>query len=181
RTQITRVSSDTAEDVAKVFAELSDHAAEGFEKEGIETERRRIIRRRERGYAGQNYELPVELPEGPIDAAAITSVIEGFQHAHDRMYGYSAHDEEVQAITFRLQAIADVQRAEILRTAPSGRNAEDAIFARRNVYLAEEGDYVSCPVYDRRLLDVGHRIVGPAVIEQMDTTTLLLPSHVCAL
>lgn len=179
RTQITRVSCDTAEDIAKVFTELSDHAAKWFEEEGIETSRRSIVRRLEMRYAGQNYELPVELPEGPIDAAAITAVIEGFQHAHDRMYGYSAHDEELQAITFRLQAIADVPRAEILRTAPSGRKPEDAIVAHREVYLAEEGDYVSCPVYDRRLLDVGHRIVGPAVIEQMDTTTLLLPSDVC--
>jgi N-methylhydantoinase A len=56
---------------------------------------------------------------------------------------------------------------------------EDAVVGLRDVYLAEEGEYVSCPVYDRRLLDVGHHIVGPAVIEQMDTTTLLLPCDVC--
>jgi N-methylhydantoinase A len=47
------------------------------------------------------------------------------------------------------------------------------------VYLPEEGGYTPCPVYHRSLLDVGHRIVGPAIIEQMDTTTLLLSSDVC--
>ncbi|MGX1163003.1 N-methylhydantoinase A/oxoprolinase/acetone carboxylase beta subunit [Pseudarthrobacter sp. SLBN-100] len=45
--------------------------------------------------------------------------------------------------------------------------------------MPEKGDYVPCPVYDRSRLDVGHRIAGPAVVEQMDTTTLLLPSDVC--
>ncbi|WP_138415751.1 hydantoinase/oxoprolinase family protein [Sinomonas gamaensis] len=183
RTQITRVTAQeaahSAEDLSKVFAELTDHALAWFEEEGIEPERRSIQRRLEMRYAGQNYELPVDVPEGPITAESITALIEGFQHAHDRMYGYSARDEVAEAVTFRVQAIADVPRAAISRAAAEGRKVEDAVVGLREVYLAEEGDYVSCPVYDRRLLDVGHHIVGPAVIEQMDTTTLLLSSDVC--
>ncbi|GAB2746729.1 hydantoinase/oxoprolinase family protein [Sinomonas soli] len=180
RTQITRVTAHSAEDLSKVFTELTDHAEAWFDEEGIEPERRSIQRRLEMRYAGQNYELPVDLPEGPITRESLTALVEGFQHAHDRMYGYSARDEVVEAVTFRVQAIADVPRAAISRAAAQGRKVEDAVVGTRDVYLAEEGDYVPCPVYDRRLLDVGHHIVGPAVIEQMDTTTLLLPSDVCA-
>jgi N-methylhydantoinase A len=179
RTQITKVTSESAEDIAKVLGELTEQAQAWFEEENIEPGRRSLVRRIEMRYAGQNYELPVEVPEGPVTSEALRALVEGFQRAHDRMYGYSARDEVVEAVTFRVQAIATVPRADIRRTAPQGLQAEQAVVGTRDVYLAEEGDYVSCPVYDRRLLDVGHRIVGPAIIEQMDTTTLLLPSDVC--
>ena len=43
------------------------------------------------------------------------------------------------------------------------------------VWLAEAGDFVSCPVYDRDRLRPGNVIAGPAVVEQMDTTTVVLP------
>jgi N-methylhydantoinase A len=45
----------------------------------------------------------------------------------------------------------------------------------RDVWLAEAAGFVSCPVYDRDKLLAGNRIVGPAIVEQMDATTLVLP------
>jgi N-methylhydantoinase A len=179
RTQMMIASPDAPADFTKVFTELTDHASSWFAEEGIEEGRRSMLRRVEMRYAGQNYELAVDVPDGDITAGTITELIESFQRAHDRMYGYSAHEEVVEAVTFRVQAIATVPRADLRRTSPAGRTAADAVVATREVYLPEEGGYTSCPVYDRLLLDVGHRIVGPAIIEQMDTTTLLLSSDVC--
>ena len=49
--------------------------------------------------------------------------------------------------------------------------------AKRDVWLAESGGFVSCPVYEREKLSPGHGIEGPAVIEQMDATTLVLPGQ----
>ena len=57
----------------------------------------------------------------------------------------------------------------------SGADASAAITGRREVWLPEAGGFVSCPVYDRDRLDSGNRIAGPAIIEQMDATTVLLP------
>ena len=45
----------------------------------------------------------------------------------------------------------------------------------REVWLPEAGGWVSCPVYDRARLKPGNRIAGPAVVEQMDSTTAILP------
>jgi N-methylhydantoinase A len=49
---------------------------------------------------------------------------------------------------------------------------------RRDVWLAEAGGFVACPVYDREKLGAGNRIVGPAIVEQMDATTVVLPGMV---
>ncbi|MET3934802.1 hydantoinase/oxoprolinase family protein [Arthrobacter sp. OAP107] len=179
RTKIIPVTPEAAAGFSQVFAELTEQATAWFTEENIEEDRRSLLCRIEMRYAGQNYELPVDVPDGVLDGESINSLIEGFQRAHDRMYGYSARNEIVEAVTFRVQAIATVPRADLRRSTVEGRKPEDAVIGYRDVFLPEKGDYVPCPVYNRSLLDVGHRIAGPAVVEQMDTTTLLLPSDVC--
>ena len=56
-----------------------------------------------------------------------------------------------------------------------GPDASAAVIGRRDVWLPEAGGFVSCPVYDRDALRSGNRIAGPAIVEQMDTTTVVLP------
>jgi N-methylhydantoinase A len=94
------------------------------------------------------------------------------------MYGYRSEDAPVEAVTFRVQAVGSVPRARVGRSKPRGVALDDAVVARRLTYV--NGSYVDCPVYDRARLDVGHRFAGPAIVEQMDSTTLLLPSDTCA-
>jgi N-methylhydantoinase A len=53
----------------------------------------------------------------------------------------------------------------------------DAITARRQVWLPEAGGFVDCPLYDRERLGPGHALHGPAIVEQMDSTTLVLPGQ----
>ena len=62
-------------------------------------------------YAGQNYELPVAWPAGPLGPARRAELIEGFERAHEQMYGYIAAEEPIQAVTFRLEAIGTVRGA----------------------------------------------------------------------
>lgn len=113
-----------------------------------------------------------------MTAETIRVLVDRFHDAHDRMYGYRAEDDPVEAVTFRVQAVGSVPRVRVERSAPKGTDLADAVVARRSAYL--DGSYVDCPVYDRALLDVGHRFTGPAIVEQMDSTTLLLPSDTCA-
>ena len=46
---------------------------------------------------------------------------------------------------------------------------------RRPVWLAETGDFADCPIYAREELRPGNRFAGPAIVEQMDATTLVPP------
>lgn len=165
------------DDLAAVLTELSDQATAWFDSEGIEVDRRSVVRGVDLRYTGQNYELGVDVPDGPMTAETIRVLVERFHEAHDRMYGYRAEDDPVEAVTFRVQAVGSVPRARVERSAPRGVALDDAVVARRFVYL--NGSYVDTPVYDRARLDIGHRFTGPAVVEQMDSTTLLLPSDTC--
>ncbi|MEU0467162.1 hydantoinase/oxoprolinase family protein [Amycolatopsis sp. NPDC006131] len=174
----TRISPPDETTVAGVFAELEAEATAWLAEENVPAERRRVERFAEMRYAGQNHELPVPVPEGVITADTVAQLTKRFAAEHERMYGYSSAEDAVQVVTFRLRAIGEVSRAELHRAPLGDADASVAIRATREVYLPESGGFTECPVYDRRLLEPGHRIDGPAVVEQMDTTTLLLPGDV---
>jgi N-methylhydantoinase A len=122
----------------------------------------------------------VPLPGGPMTAATINGLAAGFAAAHHRLYGFVAEDEPVQVVTFRAEATGIVPKADIRPAADAGSDAVAAQFGRREVWLHEECGFVSCPLYDRDRLRAGNRIAGPAIVEQMDATTLIPPGSVAA-
>jgi N-methylhydantoinase A len=129
-------------------------------------------------YAGQNYELSVAVPPGPITMETLDTLAAGFEAAHKRSYGFVAEGEAVQLVTFRIEAAGLVRKAAFQPRPERGSDASAAIISRRDVWMPEAGGFVSCPVYDREKLDHGHVIAGPAIIEQMDTTTVVLPAMI---
>jgi N-methylhydantoinase A len=119
----------------------------------------------------------VPFPDEPTGPALWKALTDGFERAHAQMYGYVASEEPIQAVTFRLEAIGAVPHAEIRAHPSVPLGTEPTPAGWREVWLAEARDFVTCPVFDRDRLGHGHAIAGPAVIEQMDATTLLLPGQ----
>ncbi len=174
-TRLLALRGAATAEVEAIFAALAARADGWFHDEAIEPAQRRIVRTVDMRYAGQNYELPVTLPDGPVTAATLDRLAEGFAAAHERMYGFVAEGEPVQLVTYRIEAVGVVRKARLVPLPVVGPDAAGAIRERRDVWLAEAGDFVSCPVYDRDRLQPGNLIAGPAVVEQMDTTTVVLP------
>ncbi len=174
-TRLLPLAPEAASEVAAALAALDARAAAWFAQENIAADRRRLARTVDMRYAGQNYELAVPLPDGPITARTLDLLAEGFAAAHRRMYGFLAEEEPVQLVTFRVEATGLVAKATLAQEPMTGADATGAIRARRDVWIAEEERSLPCPVYDRDLLKPGSRFLGPAIVEQMDATTLLLP------
>jgi N-methylhydantoinase A len=164
--------------MAAAFDDLAIRAEGWFEAEAIAAGARRLSRTVDMRYAGQNYELPIPLPDGPIGPATLDVLAEGFAASHRRMYGFVAEDEPVQLVTFRAEAAGTVPKASFAPQPDAGPDASGAIMATRDVWLPEAGGFVACPVYDRDRLRAGNRIAGPAIVEQMDATTVVLPGMV---
>ena len=177
-TRLRTLEAAALPDVAAAFRALRAQAEQWFEAEGIERDARRITCTVDMRYAGQNYELPIALPAGEIGAAMLDALAEGFAAAHQRMYGFVAEGEPVQLVTYRVEASGLVPKASFQPHLDAGPDASSAVLGRREVWLPEAGGFVACAVYDRDRLRAGNRIVGPAVIEQMDATTLVLPGMV---
>ena len=174
-TKLTTLSRSILPEIEDAFAHLRGQAEQWFAAEGIAPEARGVVRTVDMRYAGQNYELPVLLPDGPITAATLDALAQGFAESHKRMYGFIAEDEPLQLVTFRIEATGRVRKATFPPMPMEGPDASAAIIGRREVWLAEAGSFVACPVLDRDRLRPGNVVAGPAIIEQMDATTLVLP------
>jgi len=131
-------------------------------------------------YRGQNFELAVEVPEGHgfVEHGA-GAVIELFHEAHERVYGYRSEDAAVEVVTFRLEASGSAAHVDVRRDETSPSDPAKAIVETRSTCFDPAEGYVDTPVYDRSLLTPGDVFTGPAIVEQMDTTTVLLPSDAC--
>jgi N-methylhydantoinase A len=174
-TRLLTLAAAAVPDVERAFAGIAAQADGWFEAEHIAAGERRLTRTVDMRYAGQNYELPVPLPDGPITAATLDRLAEGFEAAHRRMYGFVAEGEPVQLVTFRVEATGVVRKAAFQPQPERGADASAAIMGHRDVWLPEAGGFVACPIYDRDRLTAGNRIDGPAIVEQMDATTVVLP------
>lgn len=128
-----------------------------------------ISRRAGLRYAGQGYDIPIDLPAGPADLSALASA---FHVEHERQYGFARRDQLVQLVNLWVSAelpIADARRTPAERTV-SDRPAPRST---RPVFLS--GRWIDTAVYDRSELCSGQKIDGPAIIEQLDSTALIWP------
>ncbi|WP_341213778.1 hydantoinase/oxoprolinase family protein [uncultured Limimaricola sp.] len=157
------------------FADLMGQAGTWFDAEEISEDRRVMTRTADMRYMGQNYELSVAVPAGPITSETFKALEEGFEAAHRQRFGFVAEGEQIQLVTLRLEAAGVVNKAQFKPQPVEGPDASAAQIATRDVYMAEAGDFVSCAVYVRDKLRPGNVIQGPAIVEQMDTTTVIVP------
>jgi N-methylhydantoinase A len=129
-------------------------------------------------YVGQNFELSVPLAADVVERLTQPDGMDGLRHlffdAHERQYGYHNPDDPVEIINYRVTA-QSVQHRPPVATAPvSMPSAAPEPTGMRPVYFRAE-TALETPIYDRTTLLPGHRLHGPAVIEQLDATTLLFP------
>jgi N-methylhydantoinase A len=125
-------------------------------------------------YSGQNSELIVETGRERLDARSLARLVEAFHRRHSAFYGYNMRAQPVEIVTLRLVVTAP-RPAPPAEPANVGRGAaRSAVIETRKVWFAESG-FVPTPVYDRERLRAPCRITGPAIIEQMDTTTVVPP------
>ena len=169
----TRLSDDLAL-VANTISKLLKAAGIWFEQEASVAVERRQILSLDMRYVGQNYELPIEVANGSdVPSLPDTDVLKTwFFEEHNRSYGHFDPDASVEIINLRLRAIATLaQGIGYGKRRPSGPIAPTA---HQSVWFSDAGP-VRTPLYDRDTLPEGTAINGPAIITQLDTTTIVPP------
>jgi N-methylhydantoinase A len=120
-------------------------------------------------YPGQAYDIRIDVPDAvlsDLDGPALAAL---FHAAHLRLYGFSEPASAVEVTTLRLGVIGRVPPLTLSDCPPRAATAPES----RDLRI--DGACVTAAVYRRADLGSGQIITGPAVIEQEDTTTLILP------
>ncbi len=163
--------------LSESVAALLLRASDWFEGESLPIEGRRLALRLDLRYVGQNFELAVEMAEGDggakVSLPSIDEIKDRFFQAHEQAYGYFNPDDPIEVVNCRLNARGRLYRAAEA-TGHGGATAEPHPVARRPVHFSVDGA-VDTPVYARGDLPPGFTFFGPAIVEQLDTTTPIYP------
>ncbi|MBI1774641.1 MAG: hydantoinase B/oxoprolinase family protein [Proteobacteria bacterium] len=125
---------------------------------------------------GQIHEINVDLPSGRIGAAALPAIRAAFATAYAHRYTSVYEGVAVQVVSLRVRCRGPLPALSLAEA--DARSSGQALKGKRRAYFGPaqgEGGFVLTPVYDRYALPAGTAILGPAIIEEREATTILAP------
>jgi len=175
RTFIRRFSETSEAEVAGALAELAEEARAVLDAEGVPRAEQQVAWQVDVRYHGQGFEVPVDL-EAELVAGGrfLEEAGRRFDAEHRRLFLFEL-DAEHELVNLR--AIAEARPAQVPapRLEQAGPDPGAARVGTQRIWV--EGGWVDAGLYDRGLLRAGNEVPGPAVITEMDSTTLVLPGH----
>ena len=163
--------------LVEILDGLKVRAEAWFAREKAPEESRRLRLVVDARYVGQNFELAVPVADGRAlsadnipDAARMHAA---FCEVHEGAYGYASPDDPVEIVNVRLSASARLHRAAETPK-QTGSPGEPVARDHRPVFFDADPPEET-PIYMRADLRPGQSITGPAIIEQLDTTTPIYP------
>ena len=163
--------------IENTYVGMETQGRTALSNEGMEENSIRFIRQVDVRYIGQSYELGIVVEPGKFDGVRRDQILEEFHKEHERAYGFSAPGEPVEIVAIRLTAVGDIAKPTLREIGKTSGGVDSARRTTRSVYFAESKGFVDCPVYDRYKLSSGDVLQGPAIIEEMDSTTIIHPEY----
>jgi N-methylhydantoinase A/oxoprolinase/acetone carboxylase beta subunit len=140
-------------------------------EEGVPASGVRVAYAADMRYVGQAYEL--EVPIGaPVTRERMPEILAAFHAVHERVYGYGRPRQPAEFVNFRAVHTYPLPRPAVTPAAPAAGSMADARVGERPAYF---GAFVPTTIYERARLPRGARLTGPAILEQLDTTTVIPP------
>ena len=195
-----RIAGDAAgrERLVRLVEALASRARAWFAAEELPARSRRLELAVDARYVGQNFELAVPVAtqspgngagtadsgggsglfgaaggDPPIPVPSPQALRERFLEVHESAYGYANPHDPIEIVNVRLTARGRLLE-EPVPPEPGEPGPLPEPFETRGVCFAA-GRAIDCPVYQRAALAAGHRLEGPAIVEQLDSTTPIFP------
>ncbi|MCS7019551.1 MAG: hydantoinase/oxoprolinase family protein [Cytophagales bacterium] len=173
RSMVCPVDEMDWEKLNSMLAEMESAGLDFLEKSGVSRSIAQVTRIADMRYTGQGHEIAVRIPNGVLSAASIPEIHRRFTAEYELRYGRSIADIGMETVTWRVVVSApapQMQPRQVVRLADS-----QALKGERTLYFMEGNQLTvqQCPVYARYLLNPGDCFAGPAVIEEMESTTIV--------
>ena len=159
---------------SSLFETLADETTKSLKEAGVLDEESRISRQIEARYFGQTHEIEVFFPEEESLEDIFSGLRKLFEERYSEVYSFAVIDAPIEIINWKVIASGpepDFKMGYIMDSEKSSK-VETAIKGSRGVYF-EKGGFRATTIYDRYLLAEGMEIVGPALIEERESTCLI--------
>ncbi len=178
RSELRPLAAITADHAEDVFRQLEASARAELGAEGLQPSAARFAREVDLRYTGQGYELRTPLAGlfvDRLDAETLRAARDRFDERHAQIHGHAAQERPVEIVSYRLRVRVAVPKYQPREEAvsPSPRPITAAVKGRRQA--AFNGALQDATLYERDRLDIGAAVMGPAIVEQFDATTVIPP------
>jgi len=126
-------------------------------------------------YFGQRYEVNVALPIGPLDETLLPTLHDAFYAAYRQHYGRDIREVPVETVSWRLNVSGPRPKLDVEWPSHAIRGSVPVPKGEREVYFLDAQQPLPCPVYERVALAIGTQFVGPAVVEDHESTSIVPP------
>jgi N-methylhydantoinase A len=175
-TRILRLDEASDATIAAIYRSLREQAER--ELRHLAQSRIRWSRYAYMRYAGQGFEIQVDLPDGEIGDGYAARATAAFHAAYARKHRWSEPEAVVEAVDWTLVATVPNPHRTVLHMAGDGERGGAGRHSARQAWFPEAGGYVETQVVDRQALAHRGAIAGPAIVEDPDCTAVVLPGSV---
>jgi N-methylhydantoinase A len=179
RTWVALLKETEPATVRKIFAEMQSDGDRLLLAEGIPRNRINYRFSVDLRYVRQYHEVNLAITAEDLLLETLDTIAGRFHQQHNALFGYSLEDEDtaVELINLRLMCIGKTQKPVFQEEDYDGADASKGIKSRRRIFLPLQKHQKEINVYDGLRLKFGNRIAGPAIVEQVNTTTFVTPEY----
>ena len=174
KTFVKLLINASAVELSTVLDELKNKASATLSTDGIALSDQEVTYQADVRYTGQAFQLSIEFTLAELQAQGLEVLKSQFDKQHTQLFTFAL--EEGHEIVM-VRAIATASSGE-LPTMPQGSAAntlDECKLADSQIYF--EGQYHPTPIYDRNKMQTDLQIPGPAIVSEMDSTTVILPGY----
>lgn len=175
QTRMLKDGNISSDNLSSLYEQLDEQGRAALTRDGASRDKWLLQRTADLRYVGQAYEVNVPVPEGALDDDVVASVLQAFHDLHLQLYAHSRPEAAVEFVNGRVAAIGLMSAPPMRRLEEKKTVAEP--FETRPVYFDEASDYVDTQVFNREQLLPGATFEGPAIVEQVDATTVVHPGQ----
>ena len=174
RTYITMASDLTTEKLADDLLALKSRASESLIEDGIAEDRLEVTYQADLRYAGQAFQITVEFTESELREKGVAVLTDQFDAEHEQLFTFKLGDGHEILMIRAVVGASVTLKADISIPKGSGDVSGAMIHQSRFFY---EGDWHEAGIYDRGRLGAEDLVAGPAIVSEMDSTTVVLPGY----
>jgi N-methylhydantoinase A len=154
----------------EVYSELSVSGRKALEDAGVPRQTHSEGWWMDLRYVGQEFWLQIPVSRLEVEQADVTAIIDRFHETHNRRFGHAAPDEPLELVNLRLTALGERPKIQFPSVSSDGSDPRVDV---RQVYFDDARRPILSPVYRRDRLAPGISVLGPCVIEEYGSTTIL--------
>jgi N-methylhydantoinase A len=166
-------------EISGLYVDMRRQAREDFARVGIDESQLAYKPTVEMRYVGQFHEVEIDLPAEDLNAENLKALLENFHAQYEKLFTYNMPWRAAEFLTYRLKVTSASRPVQMAVLTRSAAGVETARRGSRLCVFDGNAKPVDTPAYDWDRMTPGHKITGPALIDDKTTTVLVVPGFTC--